>query len=226
MVFQDSRTALSPVLSVGTHLRSTLSAATGRKPTTEVMAGMLARVGISAPEQRLRQYPHQLSGGIRQRVAIALALAWQPRLLIADEPTTALDVTVQRQVVELLEELQHTTGMAILFVSHDLGVVTQLCETIAVMYAGRIVERGPAAVLVEKPEHPYTEGLLRALPQGPGSRQLESIPGAPPTLGDRPDGCPFHPRCPAAMDRCRTERPPLAARTDAQGEVACWLRHP
>ncbi len=183
---------------------------------------MLRQVGVGAPERRIDQYPHQLSGGLRQRVMIAMALVCHPALLIADEPTTALDVTIQAQILDLLRRLQSSFGMAILLITHDLGVVAEFCDEVVVMYAGRIVEQAPVSTLFRAPRHPYTRGLLAALPRLGGRGQPRpTIHGMVPPPGARGPGCTFADRCPRAIDRCRIERPPFEAH--ASGHlVACW----
>lgn len=225
VVFQDPASALNPALSIGAqlteaprhHLRLTRAEARKRAVQT------LKSVRIPAPEARLAQYPHEFSGGMRQRAMIAMALAMQPKLIIADEPTTALDVTVQAQILHLLQQANRAEGAAVLLISHDLGVVAQLCDRVAVMYAGRIVETGPAAQIVSDPRHPYTRALIAAIPDldSPRDAPLGAIPGAPPALGAFPPGCAFAPRCPLATDRCRAEAPPEQG-TDTH-RVACWL---
>jgi oligopeptide/dipeptide ABC transporter ATP-binding protein len=230
MIFQEPLTCLNPVLPIGRQvaeplqLHRRLSAGAARAEAIR----LLKQVGIPAAEQRIDDYPHRLSGGMRQRVMIAMALACRPALLIADEPTTALDVTIQAQILALLRDLQRQTGMALLFITHDLGVVAQLADEVAVMYAGRIVERAPVADLFADPKHPYTRGLLACLPDveaaaAPG-RRLPVIPGEPPSPARRPEGCAFHPRCAAGRDepRCRAEVPALR---DSGGgrHVSCWL---
>jgi oligopeptide/dipeptide ABC transporter ATP-binding protein len=182
----------------------------------------LREVGVGSPEARYDQYPHQLSGGLRQRVMIAMALACRPALLIADEPTTALDVTVQAQILELLGKLQRELGLAILLITHDLGVVTELCDDIAVMYAGRIVEKGPAADVLDRPRHPYTAGLLASTPRkAPRGIALPTIPGTVPPPGARGPGCSFAGRCPRVLERCHSDRPNLVEIAPTH-RVECW----
>ena len=224
MVFQEPMTSLNPVLSVGfqveevLRLHRGLAGAGARAQVVE----MLRQVGIGAPERRLAQYPHQLSGGLRQRVMIAIALVCRPRLLIADEPTTALDVTIQAQILDLLRRLKRELGMALLLITHDLGVVAEMCDEVAVMYAGRIVEQAPAAVLFRRPRHPYTAGLLAARPRlAPRGGKLPTIPGTVPPPGQRGVGCSFAERCPRVLPRCRAERPELGP-PGAHQRAACW----
>jgi oligopeptide/dipeptide ABC transporter ATP-binding protein len=234
MVFQDPMTSLNPVIRVGDQMTEGLrrhhglSAAAAR----DAAVTMLARVGMAEPQARIRDFPHQLSGGMRQRVMIGMALACDPDLIIADEPTTALDVTVQKQILGLLRSLIEDSGSALLLITHDLGIVRQIADEVAVMYAGRIVEQGPAAAVLADPAHPYTAGLLRSRP-GISERQkrLHAISGIVPGLWSRPDGCLFHPRCPQAFDRCAYEAPPLfpadpatdAEQNDTRRRSRCWL---
>jgi oligopeptide/dipeptide ABC transporter ATP-binding protein len=181
---------------------------------------MLRTVGIGAAERRFEQYPHQLSGGLRQRVMIAMALVCRPKLLIADEPTTALDVTIQAQILTLMRKLQSEFGLSILLITHDLGVVAEMCERVAVMYAGRICEQGPAAQILSRPHHPYPAGLLTAAPRRARHKErLLTIPGTVPPPGKRGEGCSFAERCGRMLERCRCERPPLPASAHA---AACW----
>ncbi len=210
MVFQDALVALNPVYSVGWQIAEVLRAhgAAGRRESWEAAVALLDRVGIPAPRARARDYPHQLSGGQRQRVMIATALALGPDLLIADEPTTALDVTIQAQIMDLLADLRRETGMALVLITHDLGLVAECAERVAVMYAGRIVESAPTDSVFARPGHPYTLGLMHSVPSGePRGEPLHPIPGAPPDLSRIPSGCPFHPRCALAVERCRSEPP-------------------
>jgi peptide/nickel transport system ATP-binding protein len=224
MVFQEPMTSLNPVLSIGFQIQEVLRLhrGLGRREARLQALDMLRHVGIGAPERRLGQYPHQLSGGLRQRVMIAIALVCRPRLLIADEPTTALDVTIQAQILDLLRGLKRELGMALLLITHDLGVVAEMCDEVAVMYAGRIVERAPAAELFRRPRHPYTTGLLAARPRlAPKGGKLPTIPGTVPPPGARGLGCSFAERCQRALPRCRAERPALAA-VGEDHVAACW----
>jgi len=213
LVLQDALSALNPVLSIGDQIGELFRVHRGatRKQAKASAVELLGLVGIPAPQQRVDDYPHQFSGGMRQRILIAMAIALEPELLIADEPTTALDVTVQAQILDLLDRLRSELGMGILLITHDLGVVTEVADRLAVMYAGRVVERGDADTVLARPAHPYTEALLRSVPQASlrGGRLL-TIPGSPPSPGQVPTGCSFHTRCLFAIDVCRTTRPPLA----------------
>jgi oligopeptide/dipeptide ABC transporter ATP-binding protein len=226
MVFQDPMTSLNPVLSVRRQmteaLRRHFDMSAGQADNRAIE--LLALVGIPDPARRLGDYPHQFSGGMRQRVMIAMMLACNPSLLIADEPTTALDVTIQAQIVELISRMREHLGMALIWISHDLGVVAGLAERVIVMYAGMIVEEADVDSLFENPMHPYTMALLGALPRVDRRRdnRLNSIPGAPPNLLVEPRGCPFAPRCEYVIDHCREERPPLFPVSPTQ-RAACWV---
>ncbi|MDM4772478.1 ABC transporter ATP-binding protein [Solimonas sp. SE-A11] len=217
MVFQDPMTSLNPYLSVGTQMAEVLVQHRGMNQVAGLAesARMLEAVRIPDPTQRLSQYPHELSGGMRQRVMIAMTLLCRPRLLIADEPTTALDVTVQAQILELLGELRREFGVAVMLITHDLGIVGELCERTLVMYAGQLMESGPTARLLSRPGHPYTRGLLDSRPalDSPLDVPLAAIPGSPPDLLRLPAGCPFQPRCPQAFEPC-ARRPPVIEQRD------------
>ncbi|MCQ4080171.1 ABC transporter ATP-binding protein [Streptomyces sp. RB6PN25] len=229
MIFQDSLSALSPYYTVGRQIAEPFRKHTGasRKAARERAVEMLRRVGIPQPELRVDDYPHQFSGGMRQRAVIALALVCDPQLLIADEPTTALDVTVQAQILDLLKQLQQETGTAIIFITHDLGVVARICDDVLVMYAGRCVERGTVRDILTTPRHPYAWGLLSSVPRrkAPVDAPLRPIPGTPPSLLKPPTGCPFHPRCEfreyVGDTRCQDERPMLTL--DSGRGAACHL---
>ena len=225
MIFQDPLTALNPYLSVGRQLTEVLEVHEGATPAAARRAAieMLTRVGIPAAGQRIDQYPHQFSGGMRQRVMIAMALLCGPEVLFADEPTTALDVTIQAQILDLIGELQASLGTAVVLVTHDLGVVAGTADRVAVMYAGRIVEEGTTAEVFANPLHPYTQGLLASMPRidTPSRQRLAAIPGLPPDLGQLPSGCPFHPRCQQAGDRCRQAYPEVVIASPTH-RSACW----
>lgn len=226
MIFQEPMSSLNPVLTVKQHifegLREPKYVTKEQKQTRAIE--LLDLVGINQPERRLHQYPHEFSGGMCQRIMIAMAMAGDPEVLIADEPTTSLDVTIQAQVLLLLKELTSHLGMAMLLVSHDLGVVAQNCDRVAIMYAGRIVEEGSVERIFTSPTHPYTEGLLRSLPSIDGIWQrLPSLPGSVPTITSMPTGCRYNPRCPVSIDRCSIEVPVLNEVWDSHS-VACWLK--
>ena len=224
MIFQEPMTSLNPVLTCGWQIAEAveLHQAVSRSEARNRAVEMLRLVGISAPEQRANEYPHQLSGGMRQRVMIAMALSCNPKVLIADEPTTALDVTVQAQIMELLARLQEEMGMAILLITHDLGVVAETTDRAAVMYAGSIVETAGTETLFEDPRHPYTQGLIRSIPDlDTDQDRLEIIPGTVPDLRRLPVGCRFQSRCPLADAHCREVPPPLVEIQEGH-LVACW----
>jgi dipeptide transport system ATP-binding protein len=221
MIFQEPMTSLNPCFTIGWQIAETLRVHLGlsRTAARTRTIELLRRVGIPAPEQRITAFPHLLSGGMNQRVMIAMAIACNPRLLIADEPTTALDVTIQKQILDLLTQLQREYGMALALITHDMGVIAQTAHRVQVMYAGQAMETRPAAALLNAPVHPYTEALLAALPErADARRRLATIPGVVPGVGDRPDGCLFAPRCAFVFDRC-AERPSLVACSD--GAVRC-----
>jgi oligopeptide/dipeptide ABC transporter ATP-binding protein len=229
MILQDPMTSLNPLFTIGDQLVEGISTHRGvsRRDARPVARDLLDRVQISAPrndpDARLRQHPHELSGGQRQRVVGALALSGTPSLIIADEPTTSLDVTVQAQYLRLLKQVQRDTGAALLFVTHDFGVVATVCDRVAVMYAGRIVETGPVDEIFDRPQHPYTQGLLRSVTGDRDGRRLYSIPGQPPALSEIGAGCSFAARCELAVDRCRAEAPPETVVGDHH-IVRCWVR--
>jgi len=226
MIFQDPMTSLNPFLRISTQMIETIQLHQGldKKAAKEKAIEMLKFAGIPAPEKRIDQYPHQFSGGMRQRVMIAMALSCNPEILIADEPTSALDVTIQAQILELIKELTRKLGTAVILITHSLGVVAGMCDTICVMYAGRIVERGRTEDIFESPNHPYTMGLIRSVPRLDQETKvrLYSIPGQPPNVIDLPDCCPFYPRCEQAMDICREKYPSIVSFENNQS-VACWL---
>jgi peptide/nickel transport system ATP-binding protein len=223
-IFQDPLTSLNPLYTVGQQLTETItthlhvSAAEARRRAI----ALLTATGIPAPERRIDHYPHQFSGGMRQRVVIALALAAEPKLVIADEPTTALDVSIQAQIIALLKQLCRDHGTAVMLVTHDMGVIAETADRVAVMYAGRIVEIGPVADVIHRPQHPYTVGLMGSIPTFThDSERLTQIEGSMPRLTEIPSGCPFHPRCVHAFERCPRERPELLPAGTSQ--AACWL---
>jgi len=224
MVYQDSLAALNPSMTIGRQLTGVIRLdGNSRADATRRAVELLERVGIADPASRLGDYPHQFSGGMRQRVLIAMALARRPRLLIADEPTTALDVTVQAQIVELVAELRASGDLSVLWITHDLALVSNIVDDIAVMYAGRLVEQGPLTTLFERPAHPYTRGLLGSIPSLDGLEPIRPIPGTLPRLGADQGRCSFAPRCERATDVCRGELPVLRGRDDGRA-VAC--HHP
>jgi oligopeptide/dipeptide ABC transporter ATP-binding protein len=228
MVFQEPMTSLNPVFTVGDQIAEaiTLHQNVNGRQASKLAVESLKLVGLSAPERRARQYPHELSGGMRQRVMIAMALSCNPKLLIADEPTTALDVTIQAQILELIKELQERTGTALLLITHDLGVVAETVQDIAVMYAGRIVETGAVEEVLLSPKHPYTQGLLNSIPsEQKRGRQLSAIKGVVPNPFRMPPGCKFEPRCPYAWERCQTE-PELIEVGGPDRRSRCWLQAP
>jgi oligopeptide transport system ATP-binding protein len=226
MIFQDPMTSLNPFLKVSTQLVETIQLHQGleRKPARMKAIEALSMVGIPAPEKRIDNYPHQFSGGMRQRVMIAMALSCNPRVLIADEPTTALDVTIQAQILEIIRELANELGTAVILITHDLGVVAGMCDNVCVMYAGRIVEKAPTKDLFADPKHPYSKGLIKSVPRldRDHEQRLFSIEGQPPSVVDLPDCCPFYPRCEFVMDICRRKYPHPEVLEDGR-TVACWL---
>ncbi|HEY7686064.1 MAG TPA: ABC transporter ATP-binding protein [Gemmatimonadales bacterium] len=226
MIFQEPMTSLNPVLTIGDQVAEAaiVHQRLSRRAARARAIEMLQQVGIPDPGSRVDDYPHQLSGGMRQRVMIAMALICHPQILIADEPTTALDVTIQAQILELLARLQKQLGMAVLLITHDLGVVAGTANRVVVMYAGQVVETAPTPELFARPEHPYTEGLMASIPRLDRPRdRLHSIPGSVPAATAWPTGCRFHPRCPYAWEKCRTEEPPLLDTQVAGHSARCWL---
>ncbi len=217
-IFQEPSSSLNPVFRIGSQIKEVLQLHRRDAATDDEVVRLLKLVQIPEPAQRARDYPHQLSGGMQQRVMIAMALACNPELLIADEPTTALDVTIQAQVLDLLKELKRTVGMSILIITHNLGILTGLADRVAVMYAGRIVEYEPADELLQRPRHPYTKALMRSIPRlGARAERLETIPGAVPNAARLPTGCKFHPRCPIAQPDCARDPEPALL----EGRVRC-----
>jgi len=224
VIFQDPLTSLNPLYTIGQQLEETILThlALGKTAARERALSLLREVGIPAPEARYGSYPHHFSGGMRQRVVIALALAAEPRLLIADEPTTALDVSIQAQIIALLKRLAGERGAAVMLITHDMGVIAETAQRVAVMYAGRIVEIGPVRDVIHAPRHPYTVGLMGSIPRvGVRQRRLVQIDGSMPRLNAIPPGCAFNPRCPRRIERCLAERPDLMSA--GESHAACWL---
>ncbi len=226
MIFQDPMTSLNPFLKISTQMIETilLHQKMSKKEALQKSIDMLKLVGIPAAEERIHNYPHQFSGGMRQRVMIGMALSCEAKILIADEPTTALDVTIQAQILELIQDLAKKLGTAVILITHDLGVVAGLCDTVCVMYAGKIVEKAPTEELYARPSHPYTDGLIKSVPRLDKAKdgRLFSIEGQPPNVIDLPECCPFHPRCNKKMDICTHKYPPVKT-VGPRHEVACWL---
>jgi peptide/nickel transport system ATP-binding protein len=224
-IFQDPLTSLNPLYSIGRQLIETLTTHTDLSPAQARARAvdLLNEVGIPAAERRIDSYPHEFSGGMRQRVVIALAICANPRLIIADEPTTALDVSIQAQIIALLRRLCHEHRTAIMLITHDMGVIAEMSDRVAVMYAGRIAEIGPLRDVVKNPQHPYTAGLMDSIPKVEEEKeQLSHIRGSMPRLQEIPPGCPFHPRCPETFDRCRAERPDLMPTGHPNQDASCW----
>ena len=228
MILQDPMASLNPLFTVGDQIAETLRAheTTTRRAAWARARGLLAAVNIAAPERRVGEYPHELSGGMRQRVVGAIAISCGPRLLIADEPTTSLDVTIQAQYLKLLGDIQREHGLAMIFITHNLGIVARMCDQVAVMYGGRLVEAGPVRSIFNEPAHPYTRALIESIPKfGDATERLTAIEGQPPDPSALPPGCAFHPRCPLVVDRCRAEAPP-ESRVAAQHRTRCWVAAP
>jgi oligopeptide/dipeptide ABC transporter ATP-binding protein len=225
MIFQDPLTSLNPVYTIGKQIGEVLRLHRGLEPKeidSEIIR-ILTLVGISSPEKRLKQFPHQLSGGMRQRVMIAMALSCQPKLLIADEPTTALDVTIQAQILELIKELRSTLNLSIMLITHDMGVIADMADRVIVMYSGKIVESGPVEEIFKDPKHPYTKGLLQSIPRlDHNEKRLNTIGGSIPNPNSRPAGCNYYPRCPHAMEKCKTIEPP-STNFEKGRSANCWL---
>lgn len=225
MIFQEPMTSLNPILKCGSQIAESLQLHRGmkKKEAMEEAISMMKAVGIANPETRAHEYPHQMSGGMRQRVMIAMALACRPQILIADEPTTALDVTIQAQILDLIRDLNESMNTSVLFITHDLGVVNELCDTIIVMYSGRIVEKAPVFELFSDPKHPYTKGLINAIPKITKDRPpLLTIKGTVPNPTEKIDGCSFWPRCPYAEERCKKSDPPISFLSETR-QVKCWI---
>ena len=228
MILQDPMASLNPLFTIGDQVAEPVRVheGVGRRGAWSRATDLLKAVRISAPESRVREYPHQMSGGMRQRIVGAIAISCSPRLLIADEPTTSLDLTIQAQYLNLLRDLQRQYELALIFITHNLGIVAKMCDQVAVMYAGRLVEWGPVTRIFDAPAHPYTQALLGSIPRmGDGRERLTAIEGQPPDLAAPPPGCAFHPRCPQVMDQCRGQAPPetvLAPRHTTR----CWLSVP
>jgi oligopeptide/dipeptide ABC transporter ATP-binding protein len=228
MILQDPMASLNPLFTVGDQVAEPIRVheGVGRGNAWKRATELLKAVRIAAPERRVREYPHQLSGGMRQRIVGAIAISCEPRVLIADEPTTSLDLTIQAQYLKLLRDLQRSHNLALIFITHNLGIVAKMCDQVAVMYAGRLVEAGPVKQIYNSPAHPYTQALLESIPRlGDNRKRLTAIDGQPPDPSALPPGCAFHPRCPKIMDRCRTEAPPEFLVADAQTS-RCWLSAP
>jgi oligopeptide/dipeptide ABC transporter ATP-binding protein len=225
MILQDPMASLNPLFTIGDQVSEPIRVHEGtpRRRAWVKARELLASVRIAAPERRVREYPHEMSGGMRQRIVGAIAISCEPRLLIADEPTTSLDVTIQAQYLNLLRDLQKEHGLALIFITHNLGIVARMCDTVAVMYAGRLIESGPVRRIFDQPSHPYTRALLDSIPRlSDTDARLTAIDGQPPDPAALPSGCAFHPRCLKALERCRVEAPPRYA-VGPQHAAACWL---
>jgi len=225
MILQDPMASLNPLFTVGDQVAEPVRVheGVGRRRAWARARSLLADVRIPAPDQRLREFPHQMSGGMRQRIVGAIAISCEPRILIADEPTTSLDVTIQAQYLKLLRDLQREHGLALIFITHNLGIVARMCDSVAVMYAGRVIESGPVRRIFNAPAHPYTQALIESIPRlGAGPTRLTAIDGQPPDLAALPAGCSFQPRCPRAIERCRHEVPP-AVEVAPGHPACCWL---
>jgi oligopeptide/dipeptide ABC transporter ATP-binding protein len=228
MILQDPMTSLNPLFTIGNQVAEPIRVheRASRSTASQRALALLQAVRIPSPEARVKQYPHEMSGGMRQRIVGAIGISCEPRLLIADEPTTSLDLTIQAQYLNMLRELQRAHGLALIFITHNLGIVAKMCDQLAVMYAGRVVEWGPVSRLFSAPAHPYTRALLSAIPRmGAPDRRLTAIDGQPPDLAALPPGCAFAPRCPQAVARCRESAPPPVAPTPGR-IVRCWLAEP
>jgi oligopeptide/dipeptide ABC transporter ATP-binding protein len=226
MIFQEPMTSLNPLFTIGSQVADPIILHQGKSPgeARDLTLEALKNVGLPSPEKRIDQYPHELSGGMKQRVMIAMAVACKPKLLIADEPTTALDATVQAQILELLDTLRKETDMAILLITHNLGIVAQYADRVAVMYAGKVIEEAPVETIFESPAHPYTRGLLNSLPKDEPGKKLEAIEGVVPHPGFIPEGCAFHPRCSQVMPHCKQSLPPQFSLSEKEDHrTACWL---
>jgi oligopeptide/dipeptide ABC transporter ATP-binding protein len=228
MILQDPMASLNPLFTVGDQVAEPVRVheGVGRRSAWQRARGLLAAVRIPAPDQRLREYPHQMSGGMRQRIVGAIAISCEPRVLIADEPTTSLDVTIQAQYLKLLRDLQREHGLALIFITHNLGIVARMCDSVAVMYAGRVIEAGPVRRIFNAPAHPYTQALIESIPRlGSGPGRLTAIDGQPPDLSRPPPGCAFAPRCSRAVERCLREAPPEIV-PESGRTARCWLATP
>jgi oligopeptide/dipeptide ABC transporter ATP-binding protein len=225
MILQDPMASLNPLFTVGDQVAEPVRVHehVTRRSARERAGALLRAVRIPAPAQRLREYPHQMSGGMRQRIVGAIAISCEPQLLIADEPTTSLDVTIQAQYLKLLRDIQREHGLALIFITHNLGIVARMCDSVAVMYAGRVIESGPVRRIFSAPAHPYTQALIESIPRlGGGPERLTAIDGQPPDLATLPRGCSFQARCPRVVDRCREEEPPVSS-IGADHTARCWL---